>query len=388
MIRKRSRRIFCLLFSCLLYANAAQAAGQQAILVLDASGSMWGQIDGKSKIEMAREAVVGVLESWSPQDHLGLVVYGHRRKGDCGDIEMLIPPGPVNAHAFDAVVAKISPKGKTPLSAAVRMAAEKLKYTEEKATVILVSDGRETCDADPCALATELERTGVDFTTHVIGFDIKDETGDAQLRCLAEKTGGAYFSAGDASSLKKALSSAVKKTVEADNFYIAILPKAGAKPGSASAEWSVYRIGADGKLAKDYTAHAYTNPGYATLPAGRYLARVNLGKGTAEREFEIQAGEATKLEIVVGVGDLDITLLPKAGAKPGSASAEWSVYRIGADGKPAKEYTAHAYTNPGHATLPAGRYLARVNLGKGMAEREFEIEAGKKTKLEVVVSEK
>ena len=50
---------------------------------------------------------------------------------------------------------------------------EVLKFTEEKASVILVSDGKENCGIDPCALGTELANQGVDFKVHVIGFDVR-----------------------------------------------------------------------------------------------------------------------------------------------------------------------------------------------------------------------
>ena len=70
--------------------------------------------------------------------------------------------------------------GKTPLTDAVKQAAEALKYTEDKATVILITDGLETCSADPCALAKELEQSGVDFTTHVVGFDVSAHLGNAR----------------------------------------------------------------------------------------------------------------------------------------------------------------------------------------------------------------
>lgn len=50
----------------------------------------------------------------------------------------------------------------------------------------MVSDGKETCDADPCAAAKELEANGIDFTVHVVGFDLTDEE-TAQLQCVADK---------------------------------------------------------------------------------------------------------------------------------------------------------------------------------------------------------
>ena len=184
---------------------AARPAQPKTMLVLDASGSMWGQIDGKPKIAIAREAVAEMLDGWNGGD-LGLMAYGHRRKGDCGDIEVLQAIGPNTAAGIRRQVNALNPKGMTPISASVRQAAEQLRFTEQKATVILVSDGEETCNADPCELGKELETAGVDFTAHVVGFDIrKGSKADRQLQCLAANTGGRYVHARNAAELDKAL---------------------------------------------------------------------------------------------------------------------------------------------------------------------------------------
>ncbi|MAM62398.1 MAG: hypothetical protein CMH11_12990 [Maritimibacter sp.] len=185
------------------FAASAQER-PSAILVLDASGSMWGQIEGVNKIVIAREVVSDLLGTLPEEQALGLVAYGHRTKGDCGDIELLYEPGTDRQAIADAVNG-LNPKGKTPLSDAVLQAAEALKYTEEAATVILVSDGIETCDVDPCALGRQLEQTGVGFTAHVIGFDVTEPEAQAQLQCLAEETGGMYRSASNAGELSSAL---------------------------------------------------------------------------------------------------------------------------------------------------------------------------------------
>ena len=199
-------------------AQAQPAAPQgpgQSMLVLDASGSMWGQIGGKPKIEIAREAVASMLATWPTSQQLGLMAYGHRSKGNCADIEMLKAPGSVDKTSFQQSVNALQPKGMTPISASVRMAAEQLKFSERKATVILVSDGEETCHADPCALGQELEKLGVDFTAHVIGFDIeKGSKAHAQLQCLATSTGGKYLDARNAEDLNKAMGD-VARTVPA-----------------------------------------------------------------------------------------------------------------------------------------------------------------------------
>lgn len=186
--------------------SAQQAQSTDLMFVLDASGSMWGQVDGKTKIEVARDVFSDLSKDWAGSSQAaGLIAYGHRRKGDCSDIELIAPVDEGSTAALGDIINGLVPRGKTPLSDAVRMAAEEMKFTEEAATVVLLTDGVETCNADPCALGAELERLGLNFTTHVIGFDIKSSAEKAQLQCLAAATGGKYMDSGDASELSDAL---------------------------------------------------------------------------------------------------------------------------------------------------------------------------------------
>lgn len=205
-----------------LSANAREEAAPQpsgqAMLVLDASGSMWAQMDGPdgrktTRIETARETVSGLLDQLSPDIELGLIAYGHRRKGDCKDIQTLLEPGPLDKDAFRSTVNKLNPKGMTPLTDAVKQAAEVLGYTEQKATVILVTDGLETCAPDPCAAAAALEEAGIDFTAHVIGFGLSKAESE-KIACIAENTGGKYLEAADGAGLAEALEKVVLEPSE------------------------------------------------------------------------------------------------------------------------------------------------------------------------------
>lgn len=189
-------------------ATAAEPTQSRTIIVMDGSGSMWGQIDGRPKLEIARETVAKVLGEMPANQTLGLIAYGHRSKGNCKDIELIVPPAPGTAKEILKAVNSMRFLGMTPLSEAVRQAAEALRYSEEAATVVLVTDGLETCAADPCAMATELEKTGVNFTAHVIGFGLTKDEG-AKVACLAKNTGGRYIQATDGASLAAALTAAV-----------------------------------------------------------------------------------------------------------------------------------------------------------------------------------
>ena len=192
----------------ILLSVPAFAETPRTIIVMDGSGSMWGQIDNRTKLEIARETVGQVLGTIPADQELGLMAYGHRERGNCADIELMVPPAAGTASDITARVNEMRFQGKTPLTEAVRQAAEVLRSEEEAATVVLVTDGLETCEADPCALGRELEAAGLNFTAHVIGFGLTEEEG-AQVACLAEETGGLYLQATDAGALADALTRTV-----------------------------------------------------------------------------------------------------------------------------------------------------------------------------------
>lgn len=201
---------------CLILLAAPPVPAADVMVVYDASNSMWGQIEGRHKIEIAREVMASVMAEWDEATQVGLVAYGHRREADCEDIETVIEVGPLDRSQFIETVNAIVPRGKTPLTAAVRHAADVLDFRDRPATVILISDGIESCNADPCASAAELERAGIGFTAHVIGFDVADEADQAGLKCIADQTGGQFFAAADADGLAEALGETSRLVAQPD----------------------------------------------------------------------------------------------------------------------------------------------------------------------------
>lgn len=173
--------------------------------ILDGSGSMWGRVDGEMKIQIAKD-VMGKLIAGTPEElHAAVSVYGHRRKADCSDIEEIIALGPLDKNSATSAVNRITPRGKTPISESIKRAAERVKEREENTTLVLVSDGIETCDADPCAVTRALKESGAKFVLHVVGFGV-DEATQTQLSCVAEAGGGSYWSTRDADDLLATLS--------------------------------------------------------------------------------------------------------------------------------------------------------------------------------------
>ena len=233
--------------SALLLATASVTASDpqqpRTIIVMDGSGSMWGQIDGRPKLEIARETVADVVGKLPASQTLGLIAYGHRRKGDCKDIELIVPPAPGTSGKVLNAVNDMRFLGMTPLSEAVRQAAQALRHTEQAATVVLVTDGLETCNLDPCAVANELEKSGVDFTAHVIGFGLTKDEG-AKVACLATNTGGRYLQASDGAGLSAALRQAVSEPAPAKPAATLSAPASAPMGSQVAIKWT----GPAGKL--------------------------------------------------------------------------------------------------------------------------------------------
>ena len=178
----------------------------EAVFILDASGSMLEAAGTQTKIAAAKAVLAQVVPAVAPEVKIGLATYGHRRSNDCADIEILVPPGSEDRAAVLARIATMQPKGMTPISDAVLQVAELLAGREAETTIILVSDGKETCGGDPCAVVRELKTSGVKFVMHVVGFAVMEED-KAQLACIAAAGGGRYFAAADTAGLLAALQS-------------------------------------------------------------------------------------------------------------------------------------------------------------------------------------
>ena len=369
----------CLFLIFSLSANAAD----RTIIVLDASGSMWAQIDGKSRIEIAKETVRTVVGNLPPDREIGLMVYGHRDKGSCEDIELVVPPAAGTSAAIIAATNKISPKGKTPLSAAVKQAAEALKYTEEKATVILVTDGLETCNADPCALGAELEKAGVDFTAHVVGFGLSEAEGK-KVACLATNTGGQYIQASDAKSLTKALTTTVLKTetpppppkpaaVEFNFVPSLVLSEGGPVVNDdAGNVWEIYKIKSDGTQGERVTTEYNRYKG--KLEAGEYIVKALLGAASTEQKITMEATKASTPLFVLNAGTTIIHPRAAPGAEVTDAAAVLSKYPGGST------------TNYGNVKLivPAGEQTVTVTIGNGSVSETFNVAAGEVVEKDVI----
>jgi Ca-activated chloride channel homolog len=377
--------VFAALLGHALLASPVLAEGK-SIIVLDASGSMWGQIDGRAKLEIAREALGTVLAGIDPATEIGLIAYGHREKGSCDDIELVVPPAAGTAQAITDAANTMKFLGKTPLTEAVRRAAAELKSTEAKATVILITDGIETCEGDPCALGAELEASGIDFTANVVGFGLTEEEGKA-VACLAENTGGKYIQASDAGSLVEALKTTVvvvkaepepapePAPVVAVEFNLApqlYLAEGGAEIVDGNA-WELFKIAADGSTGEQVTTEY--NKFKGLYPAGTYRLVGRIGEARAEIDVTLTDDAMLEPLVILNAGTL--ILHPRVSADgPIDTGAGLNLTNAtGMDG---------TYYGDTKVIVPAGETTINLRIGEARASEIVTLAPGQTLEKDVI----
>ncbi|MCC1482089.1 vWA domain-containing protein [Roseibaca sp. Y0-43] len=361
------------------------------ILVLDGSGSMWGQIDGVNKITIARDVVAGLLDQFPAGQNLGLTVYGHRTRGDCTDIETVVTPGPDTLGAIRQAVAGINPRGRTPMTDAVIAAAQALRHTEQAATVILVSDGIETCHPDPCAAARALEEAGVNFTAHVVGFDVTDPAALAQMQCMAQETGGTFTTAANASELTEALTRVAVATPDPEPVLVsarfsAVLEQGSTKRGITNGV--VFEVLQGDATVMDATQ---SDAPMAVLASGDYTLQAYWIEGEEQirQPFTLSDAGDLAVEVVFSQALPPATLDAVASGPAGSTimvdwtgpNGEGDYLDTAAPGAGAQDYQTFVNTmdgTPATLRLPAqpGEYVIRYVMADGaqvLAERSVTV---------------
>jgi Mg-chelatase subunit ChlD len=217
-------------------------------IVLDASRSMWGRMEGRPKMDVAKEILDDAL-AWLPQDlSLSLRAYGHgysSAQRNCHDSELLVPLARGNRGSIRGAIRSLRPNGQTPLGYALQQVAADLRDFRGERAVVLVTDGIESCGLDPAQAARELQSSGP-VPVHVIGFGLGSEADEdlASLQAIAQASGGRFLMAQSASQLREALSLMV---------------------GTSYQVWGAEGPVADGTLGSDEALR---------LPAGDYRVRL------------------------------------------------------------------------------------------------------------------
>jgi hypothetical protein len=177
-------------------------------IILDASGSMKAMLGGKSRWAVAQDVLKEVVAKLPADYSVGLRAYGHTLSSKdpktCTDTALVVPVEPLNPDKLLAAAAKLAPRGETPLVYSILQTPGDLQASGG-GTVILITDGEESCKGDFAAAEATLKASGLNLLLNIVGFTLDNAPAEALLTGLAESTGGNYYGAASGEELARAL---------------------------------------------------------------------------------------------------------------------------------------------------------------------------------------
>jgi hypothetical protein len=204
-------------------------------------------------------------------------------------IEKVFALGSVDTAAYTQKINAVTALGYTPIADSMEQAARDLPAGDLN-SIILVSDGEETCGGDPCALAEALKASDAEVTIHVVGYAV-EEVAREQLQCIARVSGGTYHDAEDAAGLLQALQEAMAATVAETILRVELMGPDGAEE---SGNVRLYEAGSD-RMVSGYIVWKDN-----AVPPGSYDLLVDTLPWTLYQGLTIGEGSTTIVRIQLG----------------------------------------------------------------------------------------
>jgi hypothetical protein len=249
-------------------------AARNLEIVLDVSGSMNTKLDDGNRWQTALAALKEVVDTLPEDLNVGLRVYGHRYSSKspqtCQDTELVVPLARLDRERIMKAATALKPRGETPLIRSIQKAVGDLKVSGG-GSVILITDGEESCKGDPKVAAREIKASGVNVTLNIVGFTLTGKAVENELGTLAASTGGRYYGAQDGEQLARAVKLAALQRLPYD-----ILNGSG----------KVVASGQTGELSRE-------------LPPGNYRIRIDALGQVLEEPFTVIADQTTTLPLAV-----------------------------------------------------------------------------------------
>lgn len=181
-------------------------------MILDASGSMQGDVGGERKIDIARRALIDFVGTLPEEANVSLRVYGQvgssakaDRARSCAASELALPFQKLDRTKFSETINSFEPRGWTPVAGSLEKARDDFSGLDPETNsnfVYLVSDGKETCGGDPVSAASALAADDIQAEVNIVGFDVAPKAA-RQLKQAAKSGGGGYYDAGNATELNE-----------------------------------------------------------------------------------------------------------------------------------------------------------------------------------------
>ena len=290
----------------LTFANENNAPA--LVIVLDASNSMWGQVNGKTKIEIARTELTKLLAKPELSSQAQVMVYGSQSKSSCTDIKRLDEGA--DSEALSKAINQIRPLGRSPIGAALKQAASNI---QGQGSIVLISDGTESCDQDPCAIAKELKQQQPGLKIYAVS--LQTENQNQTLTCIAESSGTDVLSANQLDSVVpqwlQATNSPSASSQSGDNHAPGTLQlSAGATDSQAKLAANFIIYSSQGEVIDSITAKTHVSK---KLSPDEYEVSVLWGAIKQTAKLKLDAGQTLNHHFNLGaLGNLNLKALDKA----------------------------------------------------------------------------
>lgn len=191
--------------SSIIAGEKSYSSKRRLIIIFDASYSMQDTLEGQAKIELAKNTISTILQTYPLKD-VGLIVYGHRYSSSnhksCEDIELVKD---FNNESVDInKINNLTGNGKTPISNALKFAS-KYFLPDKQNHIILLSDGIDTCNGNPCDTIKQIEKEYDNVKVDTVGFTLSKRD-KSTLDCISDSTDGSFYSAYSLPELRDGIS--------------------------------------------------------------------------------------------------------------------------------------------------------------------------------------
>lgn len=223
------------------------------LFVFDASQSMYAQWESGTKIKIAERLMNAMLDSLAqvpdPNFELALRIYGHQKPvppQDCSDTRLEVPFSSNNIRRIKQKLSEIRPKGTTPIARSLERAANDFPSNcrDCRNVIILITDGVEACDGDPCAVSRALQKQGVVLKPFVIGIGLDDQFKES-FECV-----GQYYDASNERNFENILGLVISQALNNTTAQVNLLDEQGL-PTETDVNMSFYDI-TSGQLKYNY----------------------------------------------------------------------------------------------------------------------------------------
>jgi Ca-activated chloride channel family protein len=275
------------------------------LFVFDASNSMAGFWESDVKINIARRVLISMIDSMQQIENvqMALRVYGHQSPvppQDCNDTRLEVPFEKNNASIIRQRLRFINPKGTTPIANSLAQCAGDFPPCSDcRNVVILISDGIEACNGDPCLVSDELQKKGIILKPFIIGIGI-DENFAKTFECV-----GHYFNAAHEESFKEMLNVVITQALNSTTAQVNLLDE-NQLPTETNVNLTFYDR-YSGKLMHNYvhTINNRGNPDTLILdPLVTYRMVVNTLPPVTVDSFKVVPGKHTIVAADVPQGSL------------------------------------------------------------------------------------